>query len=196
MAGFQAIVKIMTVTELVAQSGLNYLKVQAAVLKMIEEVKDGGRSAWSQAPGWLRAVIETAETKITEARRKYQISPMDEVKISKPLVGVVIQGLALRRVYGHRESLYLATIPNSPEEFISLDVKAMMESRLPGTDFVPAIPAIFCPDMELDLQRLAQIKQEIVQEMNPQPRVKTKRPSYDYREVARLKSGKACDDLF
>lgn len=190
-------VEIKKVTDLAEMVGIDYVGIQQQIFNSVNQVKAGGRSAWSQAKGWLRAVINTAENKIQKIEQKYSVSlpSVERDKVYKPLIGVAIQGMALRILYYGQESLYLATIPNNPDEFWELDIKVMMGSELNGIGFVPGLPAIFCPEMVEGNLDLEAAKSAVVREMNPVPGQKDQKPSFSYRKVSSLKSGKACDDL-
>lgn len=192
-------IEVKTVTELVEQLGLDYMAIQSEILSRISIAKNAGSKILGQLPGWLKAIMAIADGKVEKIQGSYgvKMSEADVQRVYKPLIGVAIQGMALRKRYQTKECLYMATIPNSVEEFWELDIKAMMEPQLDQTGFLGAIPAVFCPEGQFDFQKLEAITARVAAEMNPAPHAKPVRATFDYQRIEnrRTKPKKACDDL-
>lgn len=188
--------KISTITQLVYQAGYNYENIQSELLDIISGTK-------GNKPKWVNSILSIVNDKISIFKEKnITLSPQDISKILKPLIGVAIQGMALRKTFQSQECLYLATIPDI-NSFHNLDIPAMMESNLKSLGYIgKLIPAVYCPEGELNFTKLSELTQKVTQEMNPPPG--SKRVSlgdvftHEQVKLARTMNGKsqdACDDI-
>ena len=116
--------------------------------------------------------------------------------------------MALRKHYkdDYNGCLYLATIPDI-QDFMDLDVKAMMESKLPSLGYVGRpIPAVYCPGGDLDMDILKMLTEVVTNEKNPQTLVAKSFDSnseeYMKQKISQTRnakgrtSPKSCDDIF
>lgn len=162
-------VEVSTVTQLASSVGVDYGSVQEELLAKVIEAKSKGLKIFSQLPGWLKAVVSYAENKASQRAAQVGMFEDDDtfVKVAKLQIGIAIQGLILRTLYGEGEALYLGTY-GDVGRFKDVETKIMMESQSKFFNNVwggpKKLPALYCPVGSIDLERLESLALSIAEE--------------------------------